>query len=720
MQINPTRPTALLALFSLSAATVLAQGPLVPPGPPGPTFKTLQQVEPRTPISSLPYLINQPGSYYVTTNLTGVAGQHGITISAEDVSLDLGGWELRGLPGSLSGILMNPASKPHVHNGSLIGWGQDGINGTNGGGGMIEDIRAFNNTRHGITFNSGSHVRRCIAGGNGGVGIQTSNGVEVDDCVAGNNGQHGIQVGTSSNVRRCLSIGNGTAGGGSGITGGGLDGLNIIECNTDGNRGAGIATIGRTMVLNCVARNNTNAGIAVGPASTVQNCNVNDNLDHGIVAERGSTITGCTASSNRVDGIQTSYGSTIIGNACRANFGDGIEIVGDCNVVNNTCDNNGAGGPGLGANIHVRTDPQGPGDNRIEGNTCTDGDIGLFIEVANNIVANNVVRGNGTNYNIVAGNQLNILLCQIPQYVPWPAAIRLAGTLTGQRLTNGITIASDDVTIDLNDHALVGVAQALDGILVMGARTNITVRNGSLLGWPGDGVDAGAAANSQLRNLNAARNSGVGLRLGEGGLISGCTARINTLDGIIASSGCRVIDCTTSRNGSEGLIIGAGSTIEGCTAFENTANGISAGLGSSVVNCTAYSNGTNGILMANGGVLVATNPASGRIAGCVSRANAGNGIQIGSRCFVENNNCAGNVFAQFVLTGSACRVDSNHASGGQRGFDVNGSDNLIIRNSAQGASVLAYDIAAGNHSAAIITSPGVSFASTSPWVNFSF
>lgn len=43
-----------------------------------------------------------------------------------------------------------------------------------------------------------------------------------------------------------------------------------------------------------------------------------------------------------------------------------------------------------------------------------------------------------------------------------------------------------------------------------------------------------------------------------------------------------------------------------------------------------------------------------------------------------------------------------------------------IRNSSQVASVLAYDIAAGNHSAAIITSPGVGFASTNPWANFSF
>ena len=669
------RKVKSLALFSSlllgCLGPALGQGPLVPPGPPGPTMKSLDQVEPRIPISSLPITISQPGSYYLTRNLLGVAGQHGITINGPQVSIDLMGFELRGVPGSLSGIHMNPAGSPHIRNGSVVHWGQDGINGANGSGGIIEDLRVFNNGRHGISFNSGSHIRKSIAGTNGEVGIIVNNDVEIAECVSTGNGTHGIQA------------------------------------------------FGRTMVLNCISRLNTNSGIVVGPASAVTACNLNDNGEHGIVASHGSTITGNTCSSNRLDGIQTGAGSTIIGNACRANFGDGIEIAGDCNILNNSCDNNGAVGPGLGANIHVRTDAGGDGDNRIEGNTCTDGDIGLFIEAANNIIANNVVRGNTTNYNIAPGNQLNILLCQIPQHVPWPAAIRLAGTLTGIRNTNGITIASDDVTIDLNDHSIIGVPFALDGIRVEGIRTNITVRNGSIRNWPGDGVDASSAVNSQLRNVNSARNNGVGLRLGEGGLISGCAARTNLSDGIVASPGCRVVDCSASRNGSEGLIVGAGSTIEGCASFENSNSGIIAGLGSSIVNCTAYSNGTNGISVVNTGLPIAS-PNSSQISGCVARLNAGNGIQVGSRCQIINNNCSGNTFAGISVLGSGNRIDSNHATGGQRGLHVTGTDNLIVRNSVQGAAVLSYDTAAGNHQAALITSPGLGFASASPWANFSF
>src|SRR5678816_1582998 len=95
-------PTVLLAaLFVIPHSPfVLAQGTLTPPGAPAPTMKTLDQVEPRTPISALPFTISTSGSYYLTASLTAAANVNGITINASNVTLDLRGFEVTGTPGT--------------------------------------------------------------------------------------------------------------------------------------------------------------------------------------------------------------------------------------------------------------------------------------------------------------------------------------------------------------------------------------------------------------------------------------------------------------------------------------------------------------------------------------------------------------------------------------------------------------------------------------------
>ena len=95
----------LAAPLGLTPA-VRAQGPLTPPGAPAPTMKTLTQVEPRTPLSVAGFTITQPGSYYLTTNLTATG--HGVVITASRVTLDLMGFALTGDRGnSDSGIFLN-------------------------------------------------------------------------------------------------------------------------------------------------------------------------------------------------------------------------------------------------------------------------------------------------------------------------------------------------------------------------------------------------------------------------------------------------------------------------------------------------------------------------------------------------------------------------------------------------------------------------------------
>lgn len=92
-------------------------GDLNPPaGPVAPTMKTLVEVEPRTAVNSANtpgdadsvYKITTPGSYYLTDSITGVSGKHGIKIETDDVTLDLMGFALIGVPGSLDGVMAPP------------------------------------------------------------------------------------------------------------------------------------------------------------------------------------------------------------------------------------------------------------------------------------------------------------------------------------------------------------------------------------------------------------------------------------------------------------------------------------------------------------------------------------------------------------------------------------------------------------------------------------
>ena len=100
-----------LGLVGVAAASAANAGTLnPPPGPVAPTGKTTDEIEPRKDVLSLPgdadslHVINLPGSYYLTGNITGAPARNGIKILSGDVTLDLNGFELVGGAGSLNGI----------------------------------------------------------------------------------------------------------------------------------------------------------------------------------------------------------------------------------------------------------------------------------------------------------------------------------------------------------------------------------------------------------------------------------------------------------------------------------------------------------------------------------------------------------------------------------------------------------------------------------------
>jgi hypothetical protein len=271
----PTDRRALLAgIGGLAAGAFIAgkanAGPLSPPaGPIAPT----PGPEPRTPINatntpgnaSALFRITQPGSYYLTANITGVSGKHGIEIAADGVTIDLMGFDLLGVPGvgSFSGIIKGSAGVRNItiRNGSVRNWSLNGVNLSANGlasNGHIDSVNASGNGSAGITVGINFTIHNCTATENIFTGIITGMGCTITGCTAGNNGSNGFTTGTGCVVTNCTSTGNSV----DGILAAG--GSTVTNCCVSGNGRHGISPNGSCLIRGNSCRSHTaGAGIRI-------------------------------------------------------------------------------------------------------------------------------------------------------------------------------------------------------------------------------------------------------------------------------------------------------------------------------------------------------------------------------------------------------------------------------------------------------------------------
>lgn len=288
-----------------------------------------------------------------------------------------------------------------------------------------------------------------------------------------------------------------------------------------------------------------------------------------------------------------------------------------------------------------------------------------------------------------------------------PGSYYLAGNITGVSGKHGIAIASSGVTLDLNGFDLVGlfsIMGAFDGvsITVLNLR-NITVLNGSIRNWGGNGINLEplGAANTHVEGVLSSGNTGNGIQTSNGGSVTNSTSYANNGHGIDAGTGSTVLSCTAWGNAGSGVQVGSGSTVSNCTAYRNTSAGIHASAGSTISNCSAYDNLGYGINVNLGCT----------ISGCTIRSNKLDGIQCSSECLIYQNTCSNNGNAGsgsgIYTFGNASRIEGNNSVGADYGVKVNGSGNIVLRNTCSG-NTTNWSLTADNVCGPIIdrTAPG--------------
>jgi hypothetical protein len=294
---------AALGCLNFLNTTASAQGSLTPPpGAPTAVMKSLDQVEARTPlIPGSPgvtyanglYTITQPGSYYLTGNLTMTnnTGLDFITFATNNVTLDLNGFTILGTTGNKGFAIFGEGSGYRVFNGHIVG-GTTQTNGVFTQAGFYMGIYLFSGSAY---VGTDSLISDVTVRGVRNRGIQGSLNSVVERCLVDTAGAEGIFVGSvrdsraintfddaivaaavMNSVGKCVGTGNGitfyvtepnTV---ENSTGEAVSGFGISARTAINSRGKSVSGTGLSAVtaLNCNGESTSGIGLSAVVANT--------------------------------------------------------------------------------------------------------------------------------------------------------------------------------------------------------------------------------------------------------------------------------------------------------------------------------------------------------------------------------------------------------------------------------------------------------------------
>lgn len=147
-----------------------------------------------------------------------------------------------------------------------------------------------------------------------------------------------------------------------------------------------------------------------------------------------------------------------------------------------------------------------------------------------------------------------------PVSINLPGSYRLSGNLTVPSGLNGIEIAADDVTLDLNGFRVTSSGGSATGVRDMGSHARIAVSNGTISGF-GTGVLMMTSKHVHAQDLRTTNLSGVSMVVGPYSLL-----QHNSAQGLLQ------VECPSviSENVTEGFItVVVGTSGELCVRWHN-------------------------------------------------------------------------------------------------------------------------------------------------------